>query len=554
MKTQHLKSGITLVMALMAIGLFGQTTKEAVQPLTIKAKKGYLEDVKYYENGNLEVLYKIGGDKKKDEIFFEQYTFDNGLKFLDSKAANEPKVESRPDTEETYMSAWVGGNTSFDVLSMKLKVNITKEKQKWNYKKQRYETDEVISDETVKLKAESGRAYFGVDKYWSKESGNLIVLGYYETKDKKNPKQYVLLTIDFEGGVKEKNIDVTGAYSIVFCTEISENAPGKGVGKQDFILILAPKKGTAEATKYVYLHYDIKGALKNKVEFESPSSNLLVNSADVKNGEVFLSALSTKSKDFYEETFTDYAAIQGRGMSDGSENYQMMKYNKAANEEMAFFHLLKFSGNKLMFASTASVDDFKAKKKIAPGEKSGKIYDGKKFAITSFEVTPANEYLIAGQRIFRINIGDLKNPDFRTGYGDVICFHFDAKGVLKAQYAVDKVFEDKKSEIFDMPQNFYVSGDGKYAYWEILEVKGYSGYNSYWDAVSGRKTFRPRYFPRITKIDLQSGTLSEFKYPGQKKYFIYGEGKSFNSNTLTTTYVGRDEDNENLWIGKVTFD
>ena len=139
-------------------------------------------------------------------------------------------------------------------------------------------------------------------------------------------------------------------------------------------------------------------------------------------------------------------------------------------------------------------------------------------------------------------------------YGDVVCFHFDSQGKLKAQYAVDKIFEDKPSEIFSMPQAFYLSGDGKYAYWEISEVKGISGYASFTDAYNGNKTFYPRYFPRITKIDLQSATLGEFIIPGQKKFFFYEDGRFFNSQTLTATYVGRDEDNENLWVSKVVFE
>jgi hypothetical protein len=447
------------------------------------------------------------------------------------------------------MGAWVGGGTSFDILSMKLRVNLTTRKQVWDYKKQRYVTDKVLSSETIKLKNENGRAYYGVDQYRSDETGDFIVLAYYETKDKKNPRQYVLLTMTFDGDVTEKNLDVNGAYSMVFCMEVAGDAPGQAIGTQDFVMVLAPKKGTAEADKYVYLHYDIKGNLKNKVEFKSPSTNLLINSANVKKGEVIFLGLSTKSKDGYDEVFEDYAPIENPNFS-GNANAQMMRYDKAAAQDMDFFHLLKFNGNKMVLSTTASIDDFKSKKKIAPGEKSGKIYNGKKFFVQNFEVTPANEYLVAGQLLSRVM---LDGSSF-LAYGDVVCLHFDANGALKAQYAIDKVFEDKKSEIFDMPQKFFLSGDGKYAYWEIMEVKGYQGYDTFMDAYNGRKTFRPRYFPRITRIDLQNATLGQFKTPGEKKYFTYKDGRLFDANTLTRTFVGRDEDHETLWISKVTFE
>jgi hypothetical protein len=551
MKTKHIKAVVTAIMTFAVTCLFAQAVKESSTPLSSKARKGYLEDVSFAD-GNVEVIYKIPGDKKKDEKFFEAYSFDKDLKFIATKSTSEPKILSKPDREQKYMSAWVGGHTSFDILSMKLRVRVRTVKEKWDYKKQRYVVDKVVSDETVKLKNEGGRNYYGVEQFRSEETGDFIVLAYIETKDKKNPKQFMLLTITFDGEVTEKNLDVTGAYSMVFCKEMSEEAPGKAVGKQDLIIVLAPKKGAADVGKYVYLHYDMKGTLKNKIEFQSPSSNLLVNSADVKNGEVFLSGLSRKTKDSYDEVFADYAPIENPNYT-GNENAQMDRYARAASDEMDNFHFLKFSGNKMVFATTAPIDGIKSKKKIAPGEKSGKLYTGKKFGITNFEVTPANEYLITGQITGRVNIGDLKNPNFVTSYGDVVCLQFDESGNVKAQYAVDKLFEDKKSEIFYMPQRFFVSGDGKYAYWEIMEVKGFSGYDSYWDAVDGRKTFRPKYFPRITRIDLQTATLSEFKIPGQKKFFTYTDGRYFDAASLTATYVGRDDDAENLWVSTVTF-
>ncbi len=544
MKNKLLKSGASLLMLFMATVVIGQTIKEGVGSLSNKAQKGYMDGTIFDENGNISVLYKIPGDKKKKELFYELYSFDKDLKFLEGKSVNEPKVEIMPDRIAGRLKAWVGGSTSFDVLSMKLKVFIKKENQKWDYKKQEYVTDKVISEDVVKLKTEAGRNYLGVAAYENEETDKIMVLAFYETGDKKNPKQYVLLEIDIDGGVKERNIDAIGAYSMVYCQEITEEAPGKSVGKQDFVVILAPKTGNGDATKYVYLHYDIKGTLKNKVEFTSPSSNLLVNSVDVKNGEVFMSALSTKSKEAYEEVFKDYASIGNPGASDDG-NFQLAKYNKAASEEMDFLHLLKFSGNKMIFATTAPVTEFKAKKQIAQGEKSGKVYNGKKFFVQNFEVTPNNEFLVTGQTTFMQTINNVPVK----AYGDIICFHFDSQGKIKAQYAVDKLYEDKQSETSSMPQTFFVTADGKSAYWEIIEFKMEKDFFG---------NYFPHYFPRIVKIDLVKATLGEFKYPGNKKYYVYhGNGSLtmyFDANTATRTYVGIGIKDKDVWVSKVTFD
>jgi hypothetical protein len=547
MKTQLVKSGMVMVLTILTFSLFGQKVIEGVGPLSNKAAKGYsMLGTTFDENGVTSILYKIKGDKKKDELFYELYSFDKDLKFLEGKSVKEPKVETKPDKTVKYLGAWVGGFSSFDVLSMKLKVFLKEANQKWDYKKQRYVTDKVVSEETVKLKTEAGRNYLGVAEYRSEETQNLVVLAYYETGNKKNPKQYVLLNIDYDGGVKEKNIDVTGAYSMVYCQEISEEAPGKNVGKQDFVIVLAPKSDNGDPMQYVYLHYDIKGTLKNKVEFKSPSSNLLVNSVDVKDGEVYMSALSTKSKDAYEEVFKDYASISNPGGGPGEESYQQTKYNNAASEEMDNLHLLKFSGNKLIFATTAPVSEFKAKKQIAQGEKSGKVYNGKKFTVQNFEVTPNNEFLVTGQ----ITFWQMVNKVSVKSYGDIICFHFDSQGQLKAQYAVDKLYEDRASETSSMPQKFFVTSDGKSAYWEIIEFKMEKDFFG---------NFSEHYFPRIVKIDLAKATLGEFKYPGNKKYYIYtfDDGSItmyFDPNTATRTYVGIGVKDEVVWVSNVTFD
>src|SRR6187399_1687667 len=118
MKTQHLKSVITMAMTLVVISLFGQKIVEGVGALSNKAQKGLMDKTIFDDNGTINILYKIKGDKKKDELFYELYSFDKDLKFLGGKPVTEPKVETKPDKTVKYLGAWVGGSSSFDVLSM----------------------------------------------------------------------------------------------------------------------------------------------------------------------------------------------------------------------------------------------------------------------------------------------------------------------------------------------------------------------------------------------------------------------------------------------------
>jgi hypothetical protein len=549
-----------------------QKFSEVTQPLTSEAQKGFIDDVKIDQGGKIHVVYRNKLEKNSAEIDYEDYAFDPSLKFIGKEKISLNK-EVKPDKEERRLGAYVGGGpkcTSFDVLSMKIRVvTYTRKYSDWDYRKQRYKSFKDGDKERGKIKSDEDKPYYGVESYWRDDTGTLALLAYSETKDKKNPKKYVLLDVDFDGNVKEKVLDINGNYSLVYSQEISEEQSGKAVGKQDLIVIFAPKDGSPNVTDYVYLHYDMAGNLKNKITFPSPSSNLLISNATVIDGSVFLFGQSTKSKKAYNEVFEDYSVIQSpcfKASGGDAENFQMSKYLKAANEEMDFFHILKMAGSKMEFASTTSIDGIKSKMKTPPNSKGATPYKGKKFVINKFEITPNNEYLIAGQLVTHFNtvsvggyVGDVAMYKYGSGYryGDIVCIHVDAKGNLKAQYAVDKVYESKEDRAWPMEMTFFFTPDGKYAYWEILEVKAVKD-KSYWATVNsfyGVDSYYPRYFPRIGKINLENQTIGDFTDLGNRKYFIYpGITAPFNPSSRSKIYFGKNNDESTLWIGKIEFE
>ena len=137
-----------------------------------------------------------------------------------------------------------------------------------------------------------------------------------------------------------------------------------------------------------------------------------------------------------------------------------------------------------------------------------------------------------------------------------MCLHFDKNGSLKAQYAVEKMNDDTKSELFESMQNFFFSADGNTAYWEILEVKGTKGYSSFIDAYNGDKTYTANYFPRVAKIDLNAKTVSDFAVLGEKGKFLMFREYSFltDDKTRTRYYLGHDDDYKKLWVGQFKFE
>ena len=534
---------LTVIIFQLVVKISAQSVSENVITLTKKAHKGYLQDAGMMSDGNIQITYKIAGDKKKNELFYEQYIIGKDLKLSDTKQISEPKVDSKPDREKIFFSATVDQN-------MKLILERRNELQEWNTKKQQFETKKVLNKESVKAENSLGQNYYGIDQFVD-ETENELVFAYVETKDKSNPKKFLFLSIDKDLKVKEIPLDISGSQSLVFSYQVPKKDEGNGINRNDIILVFAPKKTESDFSKYTLVHYDMTGKLKTKKEFGSPASNLYINSADVKNGSIYFCATSTIDKDPFEKVFTDYAAILSPKFK-GSRNAQMLEWEERGNQKMDNFHFLKFTGNQMEFATTVPIKDFKAKVKKSSNGGKGEPYKGKKFDVQTFFVTPNGDYLIAGQIIDKTT---LSNGDVVKTYEDIICLHFDIAGDLKAQYVVEKMNDDQKSLLWEMPMHFYLSQDNKNVYWEIYEIKGVEGYETYKDDEDGHKTNFATYFPRIAKIELSSSNIGEFKVLGQKKYFMNRNYPGvFVPSDNSYFYFGKDEDNEKIWIGKVTFD
>lgn len=538
MKTIYI--GISLI--LLSINTVNaQEFFESVQPLSSKSQKGYMYDVSKEDDGSNSITFKMKVDKKSEALTYEKYSFDKNLKFINSSEVQESK-DIKEDVERTSFYAYVGGTSSFDVLSMKLKINKRVQLKKWNYEKQRYVIKKTISDETIKPKNDNGKVYYGYASYVSADDtkSNVFALAKVDSKDKKLADQFVVLMINDQLELKEKTLELEGSYSLVYCSQIAGD---------DVVMVFAPNKNQADASKYVYFRFDIEGNLKNKVAFTSPATAMLITSAYDKGDAVYFFGTSTKSKKAYEEVFKEYASIYNPANGAYGNSYLYLKWKKSLEEDMDNFNFIKIKGNQLDFASTTPISEFKEKFKTAPGDKGASPYKGKNFYTESFTVTDSEDYLIAGQLISSVNLG-MGNPV--DSYEDIVCFHFGNKGNLKAQYGIGKMNNDKKSEIFDMLQKFYLSPDGKSAYWELMEIKGVKGYESFLDAYYSNPSWYATYFPRIVKIDLLNTTLGEIKVLGNEKYFLKKDFEStFDKTENSVTYIGLDEDFKQLWIGKM---
>jgi hypothetical protein len=525
--------------------VYGQNVKEAQQELSKKASKGYLYRIENDPSGAISITYKIGGDKKKDEVFFEKYTFNKDLSFKGTEAVNISK-ENNPDIEVTQFYASVGGCTSFDVLSMKLKMHRRVVQRRWSDESQKYVYNKTISSETIKARNDNGKVYMGCASFMGNSDKSNEIFNIVRTEgEKKNPDTYFILMMNSNLDIREIPFDMSGPKTLVYAEQFAND---------DIAIVFAPGKGSADLSTYNYFVFGQDGTLKTKAEFKSPSTALLITSSFIKDESVFFCGTSVEGQEPFEKVFDEYAPIQNPCYT-GGNNPRDQKWEKSTEGSMDNFHFLKFTGNKLEFSSTTPIKDFKSKFVTAASDKGADPYKGKKFYVSQFYVTAKGEFLVAGQLTGKVNIGDLQNPNFVRAYYDVICMHFDNTGNLRAQYGVKKINNDKKSEIFEMPLQFIPSADGSTVHFEILEVKGVKGYESFFDAYYGRPTFYATYFPRIITINTSSALISDSKILGGEKFFVRGSGRgTWNEQERTMTYVGHDDDFKKVWTAKLTLD
>jgi hypothetical protein len=503
-----------------------QSSKETTQDLSKAAKRGMLANAWWNDNGDIVLTYAMKMDKKSDQLNYEDYVFDKDLNFKGAKTGSQNK-ESYPDKERSVLRAFIGDK-------QRLNVERVQGTLVWNYKMQRYELGKEGSTEKVKLSKDV--KYNGYSSV-STEDG-LLVVASFDPEGRDVKEQFEVLFVDNDLNVKETPVTTGGNYSLVYFDELAPKGEGQ---PGNFFLIMAPKNKMPDLRQYVYAEFTPKGELVKRTNFNAPSSNTMVMDSRALNGDLYLIAVSTKSNDPYEDKFEDYATA----------GEQESKYEEAAfKRDMDNFHLLKFHDGELLFCGSTAIKNFDDKTVTPPGQRKSHGYDGKGLFIEALTVTPTGECFLGGQLMKKSF--NWKTKEKILKYEDLVGFYFNNKGELKTQYAVEKMNDDTKSEIFSSIQSFVPGADGKTAYWEILEVKGGKGYASYWDAFNGNKTFFANYFPRVATIDLASGSLSDFTVMGGKgKFLVYKDhARLIDPSSNTVFYLGHDDDNEKIWLGK----
>lgn len=532
-----MKNLLSALLLLSASVLFKNTYAQSVElqktyEITGKSKRGSLANVEYDKSKGTYTLYYVtkSTDRKAK---FEIYVFDKEFNFV---SLNEDEVEfDRVKSKyswfkyrgETYSveGLFVEPNMMGTLVLKRKRITYSYDWLFLGYHKK----VEVL--EKVKPKSEDGLKYFYHKHFEDDRDGMVYILVGEKDKVGKNMdanKPYRKLhVLKFN-----KDLDQMGDVSLDFdfpqsvvthkaVPFVYEDDPDNPSFKS-FTFVFAPfsMKGLDEDPNksnftYVRISNDMK--VMDKINFQSPAPGWKIDEMvyDGEKDAVYFFGPSAEGKDKYWSTAV------------------MVKKFKAVQ-------LMKIKDSKVEYLTSTNLEEFEAKLKTPPGQKKSPAYAGKKFKVINYYIASNGDFIVNGQNFV---------PNDKTGpqYTDVLSFHFDSKGVLKAQYGVDTKETNAIAKANGAPQDLIEGASHNYMYWFLREIDGTS-----WNG-------RLLTYVRATKIDLNNAGLSEMLTigsEGDKPVYFLDPNFPFleTEKGHSVVFFGSDKKGKNIWFCRVKLD
>ncbi len=528
------------VLVLMVLGcglnLYGQKIEaQNTYTITGKAKRGALGHVEYDQNAGVYTLVYV--TKSNDKMAkFQIYTFDKDFKFL-----NMVEDEIEFEKAKTKYTWFKYSGELYSVTGNSVEANLTGtlilKKKKITYKYDwlflgYHKTVEIL--EKVKPKTDDGRKLYYLKHTEDDRTGDIYVLVGVKpnTKDVKDDpsaayRQFMDLhllkfntDLDMVADVPAKFEYPQQVAFVNTLVKMYDDDPDNP-GVSGMIFVTVPMGGPGmnrfadpKMNNYTYLRFNTDGtpALSERISFESPAIFWRMDELVSSGKDIYIFGVSAPGKEKYYNMITAVTKYKG-------------------------VQLLKIAGGKVEYLTETTLEDFEAKVKYPPAQKKIEAYEGKKFQFANYYVAESGDFFVMGQKF------DIGKDE--TKYKDVLTFHFDNKGVLKAQYAVDLLESNQYSKAAGCPQNL-IDG-GKTMYWMLMEIKGVTMWNP-----------KPLTYPRIGKIDMAAGTISEFAAYGKiekddyyldPKYpFLETDGGN------KVVFFGSDKSGKVIWFCRVVLE
>ncbi len=321
--------------------------------------------------------------------------------------------------------------------------------------------------------------------------------------------------------------------------------------------ILAKKMMNPDPADQTMVLIDADGSIADKISMKLPTSGWVIEDY----------AMSQEGDDCYffgpakDEAYVSSLQPTNSPLS-GRSAVKEIKYRD--------YQVMKISDGKFAWANTTNLDEFSEKAVTPPSQKKSPEYKGKLFERCLVYITPDGELILSGQKYTTKNIPDpddaTKTIKVKDAYKDLVMFHFNNQGQLKAQYGIKRDKNNKWSKSILTPQEVALSGDGKSLYWTYGELKGMrrgveiGGGLLELAGASTLSKSKLLYYPAVAKIDLEAGSIGDFVALGadendKQLYYTNPEFPSLKSPDGTNlTFIGESKNGKIIWIGRMNLE
>jgi hypothetical protein len=522
-----------------------QLELEKTYKISRASKRGFLAGLDYDTDAKTYTLTYFT-DQKKNTFKYEQYVFDNDFNFVKDEEFTEDAEKMKKKFKwfrfkgEEYV---VMGNTVENNMMGSLVLRKKKITYKYQFLMGGYNRKVEIL-EKVKPQTDDGNKFTGLTHAEDDMTGELYILASVKAKISAKGNEDVgairLLKFDNELKVlKSKDFEFPYAQSLAFIRSLDRENPDdpESPGVSGMIFIFAPSnalgKNAADPdnNNYTYIRVDDQCNIVERFSFKSPASYWRVDDMLVNNNDFYLYGPAMAGRDKY------YNEGAGTRFGGGEVKYKAVQ-------------LLKVSNGKMSYLTETNLEEFKAKQQFPPSQKKTPDYNGREFGVRSYYFTSSGDLIVLGQNY------DKTKEGFINQYEDILGFHFDANGKLKAQYGLDTkekgIIVDynylnsvgyttvtKITTIYACPQTIIEGTDGD-QYWILQEIKGQG---------NGKLLT----YPRIGKINMKSSTLTDLKAFGKGDGFYLDPTYPFleTDKNETVVFFGADKPGKELWFARV---
>lgn len=536
---------LILLLSVVMIVPAQQLELEKTYKISRASKRGYLAGLDYDNSAKTYTLTYFT-DQKKNTFKYEQYVFDNDFNLIKDGEFTEEAEKMKKKfkwfkfkgDEYTVMGNTVDNNLTGTLVLKRKKITYKYQFLLGGYNRK------VDILEKVKPKTDDGNKLTGMTHAEDDMNGDLYVLASVKAKIGVNAGDDVgaikLLKFDNElNMVKSKDFDFPYLQTLAFARTIEKENPDdpESPGIAGMVFIFAPsnvmgkKYADPDNNNYTYIRVDDQCNIVERFSFKSPASFWNVHEMIIAGNELYFYGPAMAGRDKY---FNEGA---GQRFGGGEVKYKAVQ-------------LMKVSNGKMVYLTETTLDEFKAKQVFPPSQKKTPDYTGREFGVRSYNFASNGDLIVVGQNYDKTKEGNINK------FEDVLGFHFDTNGKLKAQYGLDT---KEKGVAVDYS---YLQGVGYYTVTKITSVYASpqtiiegSDHNLYWvlQEIKGQANDKLLTYPRIGRINMSNNTLTDLQTFGKGEGFYLDPKYPFleTDKSETLVFFGADKAGKELWFARV---